>query len=86
MRGFSQAHIFHKAALPYKPTGMCKFQLREFPMVACPSSSPLSNCGVLPLLWVLTFYQFPSAMAFPSSACGKLILSLSCHPQFSPWD
>ena len=53
-------------------------------MVACPFSSPLPNNCALTLLQVQIFSQVPSAMEFPSLAHGTLLLSPSCHPQFSP--
>lgn len=50
-----------------------------------PAFAPPNN-GALPLLWVRTFSQVLSAMAFPSLVRGALLLSPSCHPQFSLWD
>ena len=73
-----------RAAPHSKLMGMHMLQSGEFPMTALPSSSPLPNNGTLPLLQVQTFYWVPSAMVFPSLACGALLLSPSCHPQFSP--
>ena len=55
-------------------------------MVASSSSSPLSSNGTLPLLQVQTFSQIPSAVVFLSLACGALLLSPSCHLQFSLGD
>ena len=37
---------------------------KEYSMAARPSSSPLPNTGALSLLWVQTFSQVPSAVAF----------------------
>ena len=54
-------------------------------MVSCPSSSPFPNNGDLPLFWIQTFSWVPSPVVFPSLACGTLLLSPSCHPQFPPW-
>ena len=70
----------HRAAPPSKPAGICMLQNRASPMLACPSSSPFLNSGALPLLWVQTFSWVPSAVMFPCA----LLLSPSCHPQFSP--
>ena len=75
-----------RAPQPSKPRGMHMLQSREFPMVACPSSSPIPNNGDLYLLWVRTFAQVSSFVAFPSLAHGALLLSPSCNPQFSPQD
>ena len=42
-------------------------------MVACPSSSPLPNTGVLSLMWVQTFSQVLSVVAFHSPALSILL-------------
>ena len=66
--------------------GMCMLWGKEFPMAALPSSYPLPNNGALPVLWVQTFSEIPSAVAFPSLAHGTLLISPSCHSLFSHQD
>ena len=65
---------------------------QEVSYSACASSSPLRHNGALPLLQVWTFSRVPSALVFPSLACGGPLLSPWCTapqplmpPRSSPW-
>ena len=53
-------------------------------MEARPSSSPLLNTGALSLLWVHTFSQVPSVVAFHSPALSVLLPSPAMYSFLVP--
>ena len=48
-------------------------------MVACPSFSPLPKTSTLSLLWVQTFSQVPSVVAFHSPVLSLLLPPPTTH-------
>ena len=51
----------------------CMLGCKEYSMVASPFFSPFPNNGTLSLLWVQTFYQVPSVVAFHSPSLSVLL-------------
>ena len=58
---------------------MCSQGCKEYSIAAHPSYSPLPNTGTLSLLWVQTFCQVPSVVAFHSPPLSILFLPLEMH-------